>query len=449
MRENRYLKRIKQHDRLIIYGTGKVGREAYQNLCEMGMKEKIICFTVSDSSKKEQTVLGLPVKNISALTEEYDQALFLVAVGERLQEEISRNLREKKVRHYFDARKLYSYSYGYSDSRLKMRKIRDKIYCHIQERGMNRHPRAVHITYCRINNAGDTVLSYCVRKFLPISSWKIQTVSDEITNDTIEQINTTDMLIIGGGGLFLPDTNANSISGWQWAISEEQLNQISVPVIVFSVGYNYFKGQENSELFIKSVNALVRKACFVGLRNRGSVQAIQQILEPELRDKVVYQPCTTTLIRKMIPFKKHINTKKVGVNIAFDREERRYGDKKEEIMTQIARAIHEISEQGYKICYIAHCDSDLKFLKYLTKEDVNFTVNNLTSALPGKVISCYRDMEIVIGMRGHAQMIPFGVGCRIISLGTHDKTRWFLEDIKLEEWHIDMKTARGGGTIIY
>lgn len=106
-------------------------------------------------------------------------------------------------------------------------------------------------------------------------------------------------------------------------------------------------GQENSSLFIKSVNALVRKACFVGLRNRGSIQAIQQILEPKLRDKVVYQPCTTTLISEMLPIKKRRNTKKVGVNIAFDREERRYG----------------------------------------------------------------------------AQMISFGVGSRIITLGTHDKTR--------------------------
>ena len=41
-------------------------------------------------------------------------------------------------------------------------------------------------------------------------------------------------------------------------------------------------------------------------------------------------------------------------------------------------------------------------------------------------------------MRGHAQMIPFGVGVKIISLGTHDKMRWFLQDINLEECYINL-----------
>ena len=43
-----------------------------------------------------------------------------------------------------------------------------------------------------------------------------------------------------------------------------------------------------------------------------------------------------------------------------------------------------------------------------------------------------------MGMRAHAQMIPFGLNCRIISLGTHNKMRWFLEDIGAPEWYIDL-----------
>ena len=48
-------------------------------------------------------------------------------------------------------------------------------------------------------------------------------------------------------------------------------------------------------------------------------------------------------------------------------------------------------------------------------------------------------MELVMGMRGHAQMIPFGLNCKILSLGSHDKLKWFLEDIEAIDWWIDLR----------
>lgn len=35
-------------------------------------------------------------------------------------------------------------------------------------------------------------------------------------------------------------------------------------------------------------------------------------------------------------------------------------------------------------------------------------------------------------------MIPFGLNCGIISLGTHDKMRWFLDDLGAADWDIDL-----------
>ncbi len=443
MQNNIYIDKLNRYDNLIIYGAGKVGQKVYQFLCEAHMENKISCFAISGNCDETRTLYGIPVRSITALSKEFGSALFLIAVADHSYKEVVGTLKEKRVKHFFNAKKLYLASYQINDIEMGLRKIRDKIYLRMQEGKKRSRPKATHITYCRAQNAGDTMLSYCVRQFLPFQNWEIRTVTESINDDVIKQINETNMLVIGGGGLFLPDTNANSISGWQWAISEEQLDRIQVPIIVFAVGYNYFKGQENSELFIRSINALVRKACFIGLRNMGSVRAIREILDPALRDKVVFQPCITTVISKIISVKRK-NTKNVGVNIAFDREERRYGENKEKILTEIANAIYEISQLGYKICYIAHCDEDLKFLKYLERLDIDFAVYNLTCALPREVLSCYQRMEIVLGMRGHAQMIPFGVGCKIISLGTHDKMKWFLEDIQVTEWYVDMtKNAKG------
>lgn len=321
-----------------------------------------------------------------------------------------------------------------------MRKeIRNAMYTFKESGGIvNLHHAVTHITYCVAKNAGDTMLSHCVRKFLCFPQWNILKVNDQINEKTLNHINKTCALVIGGGGLFLPDTNENTISGWQWAVSDAQIDNINVPIIVYSVGYNYFKGQEMTDRFKESVNLLVKRASFVGLRNMGSVRAIRAIVPKELRGKIVFQPCATTLIRKYYQIKKKNKSGIIGLNIPFDREKRRYGKNQERILRQIAKAMLEIEKRGYRIKYIAHCADDLRFLKYLDREHVHYFSEDLTDALPNDIIRCYLDVELMIGGRGHAQMIPFGIGCRIISLGSHDKMKWFLEDIDAMDWYIDL-----------
>ena len=303
--------------------------------------------------------------------------------------------------------------------------------------------RYSHVTYCAVGNAGDTMLSQCVRReFLQyenVENWNIIQVTDPVVEQTIEKINNTEALVIGGGGLFIEDTNPNSISGWQWPISEELLEKINCPVLIFSVGYNYFRGQKVSEFFRNNLDVLVRKASFVGLRNMGSVRAVQELLPQELKDKVVYQPCITTLISKLYKEMHEPYGRKIAYNIAFDRIEKRFGDNVELVLEQIAKSAKELSKQGYEITYVAHMREDFQFLKYLEKEKVDFKKVNLTNELPPKIISFYKKIDVVLGMRGHAQMIPFGMNCGIITLGSHDKMRWFLEDINQKELYIELQ----------
>jgi polysaccharide pyruvyl transferase WcaK-like protein len=58
---------------------------------------------------------------------------------------------------------------------------------------------------------------------------------------------------------------------------------------------------------------------------------------------------------------------------------------------------------------------------------------------PNEVYHFYNEMEIVLGMRGHAQMIPFGLNCKIVTLSTHNKMRYFLEDIEAPELLVDLR----------
>ena len=54
------------------------------------------------------------------------------------------------------------------------------------------------------------------------------------------------------------------------------------------------------------------------------------------------------------------------------------------------------------------------------------------------ITALYSQFDTVIGMRGHSQLIPFGQGCKIISLISHDKLKWFLDDIECPELGIEV-----------
>lgn len=328
------------------------------------------------------------------------------------------------------------------------RAIRRTVYTIKEERPYNVSGDLLsHVSYHIIGNVGDTVLSQCVRNtFRAVGlgrRWNLIGLKCRVSDKTIKGINKSSGLVIGGGGLFLPDTNQNTISGWQWAVPAELLKKIEVPIIVYSVGYNYFRGQEPGELFIRNLKLLVDKSTFVGLRNRGSIETIKALVNDEsLASKITYQPCTTTLIRKIyrnIPAKQQ--TGNIAVNMAFDRPEMRYGNNKEFVLCSVAGAIKEIQERGYKIYYLAHCIGDLEFVKYLENEDIPLTTIVMAYMYPHEVFKIYNKMDLVIGMRGHSQMIPFGLNCEIITLCSHDKAKWFLDDIGASDWCIELRDS--------
>jgi len=272
------------------------------------------------------------------------------------------------------------------------------------------------------------------------TSWTLEKVTNPVSERTIELINQRDYMVIGGGGLLLPDSNPNAISGWQWAISEELLGQIEVPLIVYGIGYNFFIGQNPETLFIRSLKKIIEKASFFSLRNSGSIRAVSELAGDDLVSKIRYQPCPTTIIRnveKSAPPKQ--KTKNVGVNIAYDRYHLRYGADIYEILDQVAIALKQISSKGYAIYNICHLENDQKFELTLDAHGVTYKSINLQYSLPKQTYETYCNMELVMGTRGHAQMIPFGLNTKIISLGSHNKLKWFLEDINSLDWFINLK----------
>jgi len=285
-------------------------------------------------------------------------------------------------------------------------------------------------------NSGDTVLFEVVRRtfdhFINDINWLKWQLWDEVTEEVIEEWNKNyNAILIGGGGLFLKDQKGaeESVSGWQWNISAIHLNKIKIPVIIFAVGYNRFRGQEDFEpIFFDHVNLLNSKTSFFGLRNNGSIRSVSKFLTT--KSSLKRQFCPTNIISKLYHIEQKESVGGVAFNFAFDRSLLRFEDLNR-FFGSIQILIDQIIKDGCEVHIIAHKHMDLNALDYIKNYH---KVINLTESSTKEVIDYYSSCNLVFGMRGHAQMIPLGLGIPIYSLISHDKMAFLLEDIGKINW---------------
>lgn len=309
---------------------------------------------------------------------------------------------------------------------------------------VNSLKKLFHVSAFNYGNAGDVLLPVVLQdtwNALDDSfNWINQTIYPVVDNNLIEKINKSKGLIIGGGGLFLKDTNANNTSGWQWPCSIEMLEKIKVPVVFYAVGYNRFRGQEEFEpCFTKSIKAFAEKSVYIGLRNTGSINAIKNYLPPTLHYKLRFQPCMTTFLSELYKDDINFDLKEnfIAFNAAFDRSHLRFGENIGKILSDTALVLKELSAI-MPIKFYSHMQSDESIIPFLQSYGVTYQLVRLNNVHPKQIIQAYTKPKLVIGMRGHAQMIPFGCKTPILSIVSHNKMQWFLDDIGKPEWGVDV-----------
>lgn len=320
---------------------------------------------------------------------------------------------------------------------------------HPSEANTQRGSRLLHVGAFVEGNAGDVLLPIVLRDlFDKVShsdlSWRLNHAHPLFESANVKKANTSKGVVIGGGGLFLRDTNSNDNSGWQWNCSVKNLEQIEVPIAVFAVGYNRFRGQEDfAPIFKEHLHVLAEKSVYIGLRNQGSIRAVREYLPPNLRTKVRFQPCMTTLISNIYPDllpPSSDDTFRIAVNAAFDRPEMRFPEDEIGVLRRICEGIKRGGEDA-EIDFVSHCIEDTQILPFAREAGISHRHVSLLGASAAEIIRYYASVDLVIGMRGHAQMIPFGCGTPIISLISHDKLRWFLDDIDRTSWGVEVSSS--------
>ena len=302
-------------------------------------------------------------------------------------------------------------------------------------------------------NFGDKIHFYLLRRwfeqfFYPIKvTWKLKQIWENNSSKDIEYINKNiNLILIGGGGLFLSDQKYSdtSNSGWQLNISDKLLNKIIRPIVVFGVGYNRFRRQKDFKpIFTKNVNILNEKTIFFGLRNNGSIKKISNYLSKSKKLKL--QPCITTIINKLDYFKalkfSKKQKKKIAIGLSADRLNYRF--KSDKILKNFINAIQDLiitwKEKGYDVDIILHKNLDIILAKKIKSKLLKkVSIINLTDASINKAIRYYKSINLLFAMRGHHQLIAAGLCTPFYSIISHDKIKFFLDDNKLTQFSADV-----------
>jgi hypothetical protein len=298
------------------------------------------------------------------------------------------------------------------------------------------------------DNIGDPILYNRLEKVLDIclgyeNTWYRRHLSGEISLFEVYLINKySRAIIVGGGGLFLADTNENNNSGWQFNIKIRSLQKISVPLVFMAIGYNVFRGQDDFiPVFKEHIKLCVEKAVFFGLRNYGSISAVKKYLPESLHPKLKFQPCPTTMTGLFSPKMLHIDIRnEIVVCLAFDRFQNRFGDDKvDEIFKQLIDFGRSMKEYEMKVLFAIHMPFEINTEPVKHLEENGFSIVPLFQYSEDEIYEFYRSKKLIIGMRGHSLMIPFGLSVPIISITNHNKQKWFIETTGYPEWDIEVK----------
>lgn len=305
----------------------------------------------------------------------------------------------------------------------------------------------VHYGVHRNGNAGDTALFAATRLLFESSlgrqDWIRLPVRAPVRTADVDRINrNAKAVLVGGGGLIIPDSVSGSQSGWQWNIAIEDLRKLEVPLILSAVGYNSFHGQSGfAQRFSEHVVETVSRAAFVGLRNSGSIRSLAEHLPAELGGKLRFQPCPTTVLGKLLPqyVRPTAPGRVLSLNLAYDRADRRFNGKIDECVAEIADAARHMVSKGWRVSVAIHDPRDRFFLPLLNASGLKFDLVDLAHARLSEILAYYRDVDLTMGMRGHGQMVPFGLGGMIFTLSSHPKMNYFLEDIGQPQWGVDIR----------
>ena len=148
----------------------------------------------------------------------------------------------------------------------------------------------------------------------------------------------------------------------------------------------------------------------------------------------------------------------IGVNWAGDRPHERFPEPWEHTRDYFLDALRNalikmVKTENVQVLFIPHLqDVDINIFDEFKTGFPKGSIVGLHEALPhlyppaGEILyhhvpfmtNVYRQVDLVLGMRGHACIFPFGAGTKFIPIGSHNKVVYFAKDVGVPDYEIRM-----------
>lgn len=282
---------------------------------------------------------------------------------------------------------------------------------------------------------------------VPLSSHGVNGQSPLITAETVDYINSCDMLIIGSGGQLLPDRAR--YGHWQFNIPIQMIDDIKVPIVVYGIGSNTFAypgdgGPLNSDeqrTFETHLARVCSRAQLCSVRDSIALDLIKNKLGVT----------DTALIGDPALLLKHPTYPSgvVGLVLGGDRITERYGSRREyldvlvDLTSQLKQFVLE-SEFIGQIKLIPHSSLyDVEYVyileQLLQADEFSFIFEH--RLLPESVDKllhlrrAYLECDYIISSRWHGNIIASALGIPNITIGSMLKQQALSADLGIVNWN--------------
>ena len=229
-------------------------------------------------------------------------------------------------------------------------------------------------------------------------------LSGESASKLIEECNKADLVLIGGGGVYM---------SYLFPLNDKLIESITTPIVLFGVGYNHNLGApEFSERQLNSVHTLAHKARIQAVRDK----VTHDFLKRHGIESAIM--CDPAIFLSEIDQQDDMDggTLKIAINMA------RHGWNnqaalQDRIVDAYAELIQNIKkQQPSRFYYFVHQPNELKYVDLLQKKGITF--DGIVNASARETKSAYRRVDVSVSMMLHSSILAFGAGYQRFALAT-------------------------------
>lgn len=275
-------------------------------------------------------------------------------------------------------------------------------------------------------NVGDNIALLDLRKHLKIEDFYLEFYNHNFNTPLPSDINTYDIILIGGGGLIENTNTTKSNSEYKAEILPNDLINLRPKILIYCVGINYLNINEVlSDIGRDNLHALMDKSKLISFRNDGSFEIIKNIYSSYPIQHRIIEGVGPAFITDQ-----YNSTKSKLINGFFNVG---FGSDNSLLQDFASKAINNICTK-YNLKIIPHSVKDFQYSILNGHQAMSRDVFIKYYSNNTELLEFYNRFDFGICMRGHSQLTTFCKNIPCIYLSKMDKVRNFCEKYNLLDY---------------